>query len=121
VFATDAKGYGHSMGGVSIVCGNTWGKVLRKQNEGCRSRGFAAHEWILLAKSAHPIIHDAILQTAEFAEINPKNSHDVMTAHQAVHLVVERMGITVILKPDGFRFSRGRRHCETAIGHGIVA
>jgi hypothetical protein len=84
-------------------------------------RNFAAHEWILLAKSVHPIIHDAILQTAELAGINPKNSHDVMTAHRAVHRVVERMGIAVFLRPDGFRFSRGRRHCETAIGYGIVA
>jgi DNA-binding transcriptional LysR family regulator len=65
---------------------------------------FATDEWILLAKHVHPIIHDIILQTAQVAGIEPKNAHDVITAHQAIHLVAERAGIAIFLKPAGFRF-----------------
>jgi DNA-binding transcriptional LysR family regulator len=65
---------------------------------------FAIDEWILLAKHVHPIIHDTILQTARVAGIEPKNAHDVITAHQAIHLVAERAGIAIFLKPAGFRF-----------------
>jgi DNA-binding transcriptional LysR family regulator len=74
------------------------------QKEHIELQDLATDEWILLAKDVHPIVHDAILETAECAGINPKNSHDVMTAHQAIHLVAERIGIAVFLKPAGFRF-----------------
>ena len=67
-------------------------------------RDLAVDEWILLAKQVHPIIHDTILQTAQVAGIDPKNAHDVITAHQAIHLVAERAGIAIFLKPAGFRF-----------------
>jgi len=67
-------------------------------------RDLAEDEWILLAKHVHPIIHDTILQTAHIAGIEPKNAHDVITAHQAIHLVAERAGIAIFLKPAGFRF-----------------
>jgi DNA-binding transcriptional LysR family regulator len=66
-------------------------------------RDLASDEWILLAKHVHPIIHDAILQTAQCEGINPKNNHDVMTAHQAVHLVSEHAGIAIFPKPAGSR------------------
>lgn len=55
-------------------------------------------------KHVHPIIHNTILQTAKISGIDPKNAHDVITAHQAVHLVSERAGIAIFLKPAGFRF-----------------
>lgn len=66
-------------------------------------RDLAKDEWILLAKNVHPIIHDFILQTAQCEGINPKNAHDVMTAHQAVHFVSERLGIAIFTKPAGQR------------------
>lgn len=77
-------------------------RIARKEHVGLRD--LAADEWILLAKHVHPIIHDTILQTAQIAGIDPKNAHDVMTAHQAVHLVTEHAGIAIFLKPAGFRF-----------------
>jgi DNA-binding transcriptional LysR family regulator len=67
-------------------------------------RDLAADQWILLAKHVHPIIHDAILRTAQCEGIIPKNAHDVMTAHQAVHFVSERLGIAIFTKPAGLRF-----------------
>lgn len=74
------------------------------RNEHIALRDLATNEWILLAKHVHPIIHNAILQAAQYEGINPKNAHDVMTAHQAVHLVSEHAGIAIFLKPAGFRF-----------------
>ena len=50
-------------------------------------RDLASDEWILLAKQVHPTIHDAVLQTARCEGISTKHAHDVMTSHQAVHLV----------------------------------
>lgn len=67
-------------------------------------RDLAADEWILLAKNVHPIIHDAVLQVAQSAGIAPKEGHDVMTAHQAVHLVSEHVGVAILFKPTGLRF-----------------
>lgn len=67
-------------------------------------RDLAADEWILPAKNVHPIIHEAILQMAQFSGIAPKDGHDVMTAHQAVHLVSERAGVAILFKPTGLRF-----------------
>jgi DNA-binding transcriptional LysR family regulator len=67
-------------------------------------RDLAADQWILLGKNVHPIIHDAILKTAEFAGIAPKDAHDVMTAHQAVHLVADHVGVAILTKPAGLRF-----------------
>jgi DNA-binding transcriptional LysR family regulator len=60
-------------------------------------------DWILLARNIHPIIHDAILQTAQFERIAPKDAHDVATAYQAVHLVAEHVGIAILPKPAGLR------------------
>src|SRR5262249_11244411 len=62
------------------------------QKESIALRDLATDEWILLAKDVHPIVHDAILETALGAGINAKDSHDVVTAHQAIHLVAERIG-----------------------------
>jgi DNA-binding transcriptional LysR family regulator len=67
-------------------------------------RDLAEDDWILLAKHIHPIIHDAILESALFQAIHPKDAHDVMTAYQAVHLVSEGAGVAIFTKPGGVRF-----------------
>jgi hypothetical protein len=41
---------------------------------------------------------------AQFAGIAPKDGHDVITAHQAVHLVSERAGVAILFNPTGLRF-----------------
>lgn len=66
----------------------------------------ASDQWILLAKHVHPIIHDAILQTAQYEGINPKNAHDVMTANQAVHLVSEMQASLSFSNLRAFDFMR---------------
>jgi DNA-binding transcriptional LysR family regulator len=75
--------------------------AARKEHVALKDLG--SDEWILLAKHAHPIIHDAVLRTAQCAGLSPKHSHDVMTAHQAVHLVAEHAGIAIFPRPAGLR------------------
>lgn len=64
-------------------------------------RDLAADDWILLARSVHPFIQDAISQIAQSEGIAPKEGHDVVTAQQAVHLVSERIGVGITFKPTG--------------------
>ncbi|HZQ20311.1 MAG TPA: LysR substrate-binding domain-containing protein [Terriglobales bacterium] len=67
-------------------------------------RDLKGDDWVLPGKNVHPIIHDAILRAAQLAGIAPKDAHDVMTAHQAVHLVSEHVGIAIIPKPAVSQF-----------------
>ena len=69
-------------------------------------RDLASDEWIMPARNVHPIIHDAILQTAQLERIAPKDAHDVMTADQAVHLVSEHVGVAILFKPGILSVSR---------------
>ena len=64
-------------------------------------RDLAADEWILLARSVHPFIQDAISRIAQMEGIGPKEGHDVVTAQQAVHLVSEHIGVAIVFKPAG--------------------
>ncbi|HZQ21430.1 MAG TPA: LysR substrate-binding domain-containing protein [Terriglobales bacterium] len=67
-------------------------------------KDLAHDEWILLAENVHPVIHDAIFQSAACEGIHPRNAHDIMTAYEAVHLVSERAGVAIFTKPGGLRF-----------------
>jgi DNA-binding transcriptional LysR family regulator len=67
-------------------------------------RDLAADDWILLARSVHPFIQDAISRIAQLEGIGPKEGHEVVTAQQAVHLVSERIGVGIIFKPTGPSF-----------------
>jgi DNA-binding transcriptional LysR family regulator len=53
------------------------------ENDRVALRDLAADEWILLARSVHPFIQDAITQIAQLEGIVPKEGHDVVTAQQA--------------------------------------
>jgi DNA-binding transcriptional LysR family regulator len=59
----------------------------------------ATDEWILFARRAHPIIHDAIMEAAQREGIAPKHMHDIHTTQQAVHLVSEHVGVAILTKP----------------------
>jgi DNA-binding transcriptional LysR family regulator len=59
----------------------------------------AADEWILFARRAHPVVHDAIMEAAQREGVAPKHAHDVHTVEQAVHLVSERVGVAILTKP----------------------
>jgi DNA-binding transcriptional LysR family regulator len=58
----------------------------------------AKDDWILFARRAHPVVHDAIMEAARREGIAPKHAHDIHTAHQAVHLVSEHVGVAILTK-----------------------
>jgi DNA-binding transcriptional LysR family regulator len=59
----------------------------------------AKDNWILFARQVHPMVHDAILDTASRAGIVPRKAHDIMGVRQAIHLVSEGHGIAILTKP----------------------
>jgi DNA-binding transcriptional LysR family regulator len=60
----------------------------------------AGDEWILFARRAHPVVHDAIMDAAQREGIVPKHAHDIHTIQQAVHLVSEHVGVAILTKPS---------------------
>ena len=73
-------------------------------NERLALRDLAEDEWILLARQVHPIIHDAILDTAQSEAIVSKDAHDIFTTQQAIHLVSEHVGVAILTKPTVLDF-----------------
>lgn len=54
--------------------------------------------WILFNKRVHPLLYDAILGQAKDYGFTPKEIHRIVTAEEAVHLVVEHAGVAFMLK-----------------------
>ena len=69
------------------------------QKEDIALQDFATDEWILFARRAHPVIHDAIMEAAQREGITPKQAHDILTTQQAIHLVSEHVGVAILTKP----------------------
>jgi len=59
----------------------------------------AKDEWILFAKRVHPVLHEAIMDTARRESITPKHAHDVFAPQQAVDLVSEHVGVAILTQP----------------------
>ena len=68
----------------------------------------AKDDWILFAKQVHPVLHDAIIDTAHKQGIVPKHAHEFIAVQHAVHLVSEHVGVAILTKPTapGF-YSKG--------------
>lgn len=62
-------------------------------------KDLAKDEWILFARRVHPIIHDAIVETARREGITAKHAHEIITAEHAIHLVAEHLGVAILTKP----------------------
>jgi DNA-binding transcriptional LysR family regulator len=62
-------------------------------------RDLAEDHWILFAKRVHPIVFEAIMDTAQRESIIPKQAHDIFTPQQAVDLVSEQVGVAIFPKP----------------------
>ena len=58
----------------------------------------AKDDWILFARRAHPVVHDAIMEAARREGIAPKYAHDILAAQQALHLVAEYVGVAILTK-----------------------
>jgi DNA-binding transcriptional LysR family regulator len=75
------------------------------QKEHIALKDLAKDEWILFARRVHPVVHDAIMEAARREGMAPKHAHDIITPHEAVHLVSEHVGVAIFTKttPLGFR------------------
>ena len=69
------------------------------QKEDIALQDLAGDQWILFARRAHPVVHDAIMDAAQREGITPKHAHDIHTVQQAVHLVSEHVGVAILTKP----------------------
>jgi DNA-binding transcriptional LysR family regulator len=64
----------------------------------------ANDEWILFSRRVHPIVHEAIMDSARRGGIAPKRGHDIITPQEAVHLVSEHVGVAILTKPMALGF-----------------
>ncbi len=63
----------------------------------------ANDQWILFNKRVHPLLYDAILERARAYGIISKEIHHIITAEEAVHLVLEHAGIAFMAKSAAIR------------------
>jgi DNA-binding transcriptional LysR family regulator len=59
----------------------------------------AKDDWILFARRAHSVVHDALMDAARREGIVPKLAHHVITAQQVVYLVSEHAGVAILTQP----------------------
>jgi DNA-binding transcriptional LysR family regulator len=69
------------------------------QKEDITLQDLAGDEWIVFARRAQPVVHDAIMNAAQREGIAPKHAHDIHTVQQAVHLVSEHVGVAILTRP----------------------
>ncbi len=60
----------------------------------------ANDEWILFPRYVNPMIHDAILETAEKERVSTKHAHQVLTAQTAFRLVSQGAGVAILTRPS---------------------
>ena len=60
---------------------------------------FVKDIWVLFTRKAHPLLYDAIWARALSYGFEPKDLHHIVTAEEAVHLVLEHAGVTFLSKP----------------------
>jgi DNA-binding transcriptional LysR family regulator len=69
------------------------------QKQAVAFQDLAKDEWILFSRRTHPVLRDAIMDTAQRRGIAPKHAHDVLTAQEAIHLVSQNVGVAIVTKP----------------------
>ena len=70
------------------------------QKETLVLQDLAKDEWILFAKRVHPLLHEAIMDTARSESIAPKHAHDVIAPQEALDLVSEHLGVAILTEPQ---------------------
>lgn len=73
-------------------------------NERLQLQHLASDEWILFPRSVNPLIYDSILETTGREGIPTGQTHEIITAQQAFHLVSEGAGVAILLKPSTLGF-----------------
>jgi DNA-binding transcriptional LysR family regulator len=69
------------------------------QKEHLVLQDLAKDKWILFPKRVHPLLYEAIMDTARRESIAPKHAHDVIAPQEAVDLVSDHVGIAILTQP----------------------
>jgi len=64
----------------------------------------AKDKWILFPKRVHPLLYEAVMDTARRESIAPKHAHDVIAPQEAVDLVSDHMGVAILTQPTARGF-----------------
>ena len=59
----------------------------------------AKDKWILFPKRVHPLLYEAVMETARRESIAPKHAHNVIAPQDAVDLVSGHMGVAILTQP----------------------
>ncbi len=67
-------------------------------------RDLAKDKWILFPKRVHPLLYEAVMDTARRESIAPKHAHNVIAPQEAVDLVSDHVGIAIVAQPTARGF-----------------
>jgi DNA-binding transcriptional LysR family regulator len=64
----------------------------------------AKDKWILFPKRVHPLLYEAVMDTAQRESIAPKHAHNVIAPQEAVDLVSDHLGVAILAQPTARGF-----------------
>jgi DNA-binding transcriptional LysR family regulator len=67
-------------------------------------RDLAKDKWILFPKRVHPLLYEAVMDTARRESIAPKHAHNVIAPQEAVDLVSDHLGVAILTQPTAQGF-----------------
>ena len=62
-------------------------------------QNLAKDKWILFPKRVHPLLYEAVMDTARRESIAPKHAHNIIAPQEAVDLVSDHMGVAILTQP----------------------
>jgi DNA-binding transcriptional LysR family regulator len=62
-------------------------------------QNLAKDKWILFPKQVHPLLYEAVMDTARRESIALKHAHNVIAPQEAVDLVSNHMGVAILTQP----------------------
>ena len=72
--------------------------------EGLVLQDLAKDKWILFPKRVHPLLYEAVMDTARRDSIAPKHAHDVIAPQEAIDLVSDHAGVAILTQPTARGF-----------------
>src|ERR1700722_12701983 len=72
--------------------------------DGLVLQDLAKDKWILFPKRVHPLLYEAVMDTARRESIAPKHAHNVIAPQEAIDLVSEHAGVAILTQPTAQGF-----------------
>src|SRR6202046_4644592 len=67
-------------------------------------QNLAKDKWILFPKQVHPLLYEAVMDTARRETIALKHAHNVIAPQEAVDLVSDHLGVAILTQPTARGF-----------------